>query len=57
MTEPLPEPPPPRTAHEPAEPEAELRRKNIIWGVALFVFVLLLFGASFLVAIVYLALD
>jgi hypothetical protein len=57
MTEPLPEPPPPRTLHEPADPEAELRRKNLIWGVALFAFVLLLFGASILVAIVYLALD
>lgn len=57
MTEPLPEPPPPTTAHEPADPEAELRRRNLIWGFALFGFVLLLFGATILVAIIYLALD
>jgi hypothetical protein len=57
VTEPLPEAPPPRTFHEPADPEVELRRKNMLWGAALFAFVLLLFGASILVAIVYLALD
>jgi hypothetical protein len=57
VTEPLPEPPPPRTTHEPADPEAELRRKNMIFGFALFGFVVLLFGATILVAYVYLALD
>jgi hypothetical protein len=57
VTEPLPEPLPPTTAHEPADPEAALRRKNLIWGFALFGFVLLFFGASILVAIIYLALD
>jgi hypothetical protein len=57
MTEPLPEAPPPRTLHEPADPELELRRKNMLWGLALFGFVILLFGASILVAFVYLALD
>jgi hypothetical protein len=57
MTEPLPEARPPRTLHEPADPELELRRKNMLWGLALFGFVILLFGASILVAIVYLALD
>jgi hypothetical protein len=57
VTERLPEPLPPRTAHEPADPEAALARKNLIWGLALFGFVLLLFGATILVAIVYLALD
>ena len=57
MTERLPEPPIPRTAHEPADPESELRRKNLILGLALFGFVVLLFGASILVAFVYLALD
>jgi hypothetical protein len=57
VTEPLPEAPPPRTFHEPADPDVELRRKNMLWGAALFAFVLLLFGASILVAIVYLALD
>ncbi len=57
MTERLPEPPPPRTAHAPSDPEAELGRKNMIFGLALFAFVVLLFGATILVAYVYLALD
>jgi hypothetical protein len=57
VTEPLPQAPPPQTLHEPSDPEAELRRRNLILGLALFGFVLLLFGATILVAIVYLALD
>jgi hypothetical protein len=57
MTEPLPGPPPPQTAHPPADPEAALARKNMIWGLALFAFVLVLFGATILVALVYLSLD
>jgi len=57
MTERLPEPPMPQTMHEPADPEAELARRNMIFGLALFGFVLLLFGATILVAYVYLALD
>ena len=57
MTERLPEPPPPRTAHPAADPEAALARKNMIWGLALFAFVLVLFGATILVALVYLSLD
>ena len=57
MTERLPEPLPPQTMHEPADPEAELSRRNMIFGLALFGFVLLLFGATILVAYVYLALD
>jgi hypothetical protein len=57
MTEPLPQPPPPRTTHEPLDPEAELARRNVIFGLALFGFVVLLFGATILVAYVYLALD
>jgi hypothetical protein len=57
MTEPLPEPPPPQTAHPAADPEAALARKNMIWGLALFAFVLVLFGATILVALVYLSLD
>jgi hypothetical protein len=43
--------------HEPADPEAALARKNLLFGLALFAFVLLLFGATILVAYVYLALD
>jgi hypothetical protein len=46
-----------RTLHEPADPEWELRRKNMLWGLALFGFVIMLFGASILVAVIYLALD
>jgi hypothetical protein len=57
VTEQLPEPPIPQTVYEPAAPEAELARRNVIFGLALFVFVLLLFGATILVAYVYLWLD
>jgi hypothetical protein len=57
MSERLPEPVMPQTMHEPAEPEAELARRNMIFGLALFGFVVLLFGATILVAYVYLALD
>ena len=57
MNERLPEPAMPQTLHEPADPEAALARKNMIFGLALFGFVLLLFGATVLVAYVYLALD
>jgi hypothetical protein len=57
VTEPLPEVPPPRTIHQPVDPQAALARKNMLFGLALFGFVLLLFGATILVAYVYLALD
>jgi hypothetical protein len=57
VTEPLPRPSPPQTVHEPADPEAALARRNMIFGLALFGFVVLLFGATVLVAYVYLALD
>ena len=57
MTERLPEPATPPTMHEPVEPEAALARRNMIFGLALFGFVVLLFGATILVAYVYLALD
>jgi len=57
MTERLPEPMPPQTVHEPVDPDAELARRNVIFGMALFGFVLLLYGATILVAYVYLALD
>jgi hypothetical protein len=57
MTERLPEPTPPQTMQEPVEPDAELARRNVIFGLALFAFVLLLYGATILVAYIYLALD
>ena len=57
MTEPLPEAAPPTTTHAPPDPEAALARKNLVWGWALFLLVLLIFGASILIALVYLQLD
>ena len=57
MSERLPEPPPPQTAHAPAEPEAALARRNVIFGLALFAFVVILFAATIGVALLYLALD
>jgi hypothetical protein len=53
MTAPLPEPPTPKTFHEPAEVE----RKNVLFGLALFAFVVLLFAGTIGVAFLYLALD
>ena len=57
MTEPLPEPRPPETTQEAVSPDAELARKNNLWGWALFGVFLLLFGGTFGIALVYLALD
>ena len=57
MTEPLPEAPPPQTAHPAADPEAKLARRNMLFGWALFAFVIVLFGATIGVALIYLALD
>ena len=37
--------------------EAELARKNLVWGLALFGLFLVLLGATVVIAIVYLALD
>jgi hypothetical protein len=48
---------PPQTVHEPVDPDVALARRNVIFGLALFGFVLLLYGATILVAYVYLALD
>jgi hypothetical protein len=55
VTEPVPQPRPPRTFDEPVDPEDEAR--NILAGWALFAFALLIFGGAFAVALVYLALD
>jgi hypothetical protein len=57
VTEPVPQPPPPRTMHEPPDPSAELRRKNLVFGLALFGLFLLLFAGTVVVALIYLALD
>jgi hypothetical protein len=57
MSEPLPEPPAPQTAHAPVDPHAALARKNLLWGWALFGVFLLVFAGTVVVALVYLALD
>jgi hypothetical protein len=57
MTEPVHEPPPPRTTVPPVDPQLELAHKNLAWGLALFGISLLLFGGTVLVALAYLWLD
>jgi hypothetical protein len=57
VTEPLPQPQPPQTVTEPVDLTPELERRNMIFGLALFGLVILIFGATVLVAYVYLALD
>ena len=57
MTEPVPEPPPPRTMHEPPDPEAALARRNLVFGLVLFGIFWLLFLGTVVVALIYLALD
>jgi hypothetical protein len=57
VTEPVPEPPPPRTMHEPPDPEAGLARKNLVLGLVLFGFFWLLFAGTVVVALIYLAVD
>ena len=55
MTEPVPERTPPPVTVEPVEPDAELAHRNNVFGLALFGLFLLLFGGTFLIAFVYLA--
>jgi hypothetical protein len=58
MAEPLPETVPPHTDHEPASPtEAEVARRNLVWGWALFGLALLLFAGTVGVAFIYLWLS
>jgi hypothetical protein len=57
VTEPVPQPPPPRTMHEPADPDAALARKNLAFGLVLFGIFLLLFAGTVVVALIYLAVD
>lgn len=42
---------------EPVEPDAELARKNLVFGLALFGLFVLLFAGTIGVAFLYLALD
>jgi hypothetical protein len=57
MAEQLPEPPLPDTTHPAVAPDAELARRNLLWGWALFGVFVLLFGGTIGIALVYLALD
>jgi hypothetical protein len=57
MTEPVRQPPPPRTTVPPVDPSLELARKNVAWGLALFGIFVLLFGGTVLIAFAYLWLD
>jgi hypothetical protein len=55
VTEPLPETPQPDFVVEPVEPDAEHSHRNNVLGLALFGLFLLIFGGTFLIAFVYLA--
>ena len=57
MTEPLPQPPPPRPTCPPVEVDAELARRNAVFGLVLFALVLVIFGGTIGIALLYLALD
>jgi hypothetical protein len=57
VTEPVPEPRPARTMHEPVDPERALAHKNTVLGIALFGLSLLLFAGTFVIALIYLAVD
>jgi hypothetical protein len=55
VTEPLPETRPPDVTVEPVDPDSELAHRNNVVGLALFGLFLLIFGGTFLIAFVYLA--
>jgi hypothetical protein len=55
VTEPLPETPQPDFVVAPVEPNVEVAHRNNVLGVALFGLFLLIFGGTFLIAFVYLA--
>lgn len=57
MTEPLPETRPPDFTVEPVEPDAELAHRNNVFGLALFGLFLLIFGGTWVIAFLYLAVD
>ena len=59
LTSRLPDPPPPRTMHEPKSPDDDpgLARQNMILALALFSLSLALFGGTLLIELMYLLLD
>jgi hypothetical protein len=57
MTDPAPEPYQPQLPQQPVDPDAEIARRNTLFGLALFALSLLLLGGTFAVGFVYLALD
>ena len=57
MSEPLPQPLPPRTTSEPVEATPEIARKNIVLGWALFGIALLIAAGAVGVSFMYLHLD
>ena len=57
MSEPLPQPMPPRTTNEPVEVTPELAHKNVVMGWALFVIALLIAGGAVGVSFIYLHFD
>jgi hypothetical protein len=53
VTEPEAERIHPGTTFPPVEPDAELSRKNLAWGFALFLVALVIAGGTVVVALVY----
>jgi hypothetical protein len=57
MSEPLPQPMPPRTTSEPVEATPEIARKNILLGWALFGLAILVAAGAVAVSFIYLHFD
>jgi DNA-binding helix-hairpin-helix protein with protein kinase domain len=55
--EPVPETRPPDVAVQPVEADRELGHRNNVFGLALLGLFLLLFGGTFVIAFIYLAVD
>ncbi len=57
MTEPAPEPIPPRTTTEPVEATPEVARKNVKLGLALLGIAILIAAGAVVVSLIYLQFD
>jgi hypothetical protein len=57
VSEPLPQPRHPGNTVEVRDPTPEEARRNVLFGLALFGLSLLIFGGTFLVALIYLQFD